>query len=223
MRSDSMEKPNNLPICPRHMLIAIPFKNPMRIGLDRKSAITRFPSALITLIAAGAVVALFRLDQYGIAILGPVPAGLPPLRLPRFPSDDIPSLLASAAGLALVLFSSGMLAARSFASKGGYEIDADREFAAFGAANVTSAISQRFAVTGADSRTAVADAAGGRTQVTGLVAAAAMAIVLLFLTGPLQYVPNATLGALLVFASYSLFDIRAIEASMAAPPMQFSR
>jgi MFS superfamily sulfate permease-like transporter len=73
-----------------------------------------------------------------------------------------------------------MLSARSFASKGGYEIDADREFAAFGAANLASAVSQGFAVTGADSRTAVADAAGGQTQVTGLVAAAAIAAVLLF-------------------------------------------
>ena len=102
----------------------------------------RFPSALITLIAAGAVVALLGLHQYGIAILGPVPAGLPPLRLPTFPLDDIPSLLSSAAGLTLVLFSSGMLSARSFASKGRYDIDADREFAAFGAANLASAVSQ---------------------------------------------------------------------------------
>ena len=170
----------------------------------------RLPSALITLIAAGAAAALLRLDQHGIAILGPVPAGLPPLRVPTFPLDDVPSLLASAAGLALVLFSSGMLSARSFASKGGYEIDADREFAAFGAANLASAISQGFAVTGADSRTAVADAAGGRTQVTGLVAAATIAVVLLFLTGPLQYVPIAALGALLVFASFSLFDTRTL-------------
>lgn len=170
----------------------------------------RLPSALITLIVAGALVALFGLNERGIAILGPVPAGLPPLRVPTFPLDDAPSLLASAAGLALVLFSSGMLAARSFASKGHYEIDADREFAAFGAANLASALSQGFAVTGADSRTAVADAAGGRTQVTGLIAAAAMAIVLLFLTAPLQFVPIATLGALLVFASFSLLDVRTL-------------
>jgi high affinity sulfate transporter 1 len=170
----------------------------------------RLPAALIVLIAAAAVVALLRLDRYGVAILGPVPAGLPPLRLPRFPSDDIPSLLASAAGLALVLFSSGMLAARSFASKGRYEIDADREFAAFGAANIASAISQGFAVTGADSRTAVADSAGGRTQVTGLVAAAAIAVVLLFLTDPLRYVPIPALGALLMFAALSLFDTRTL-------------
>jgi len=101
----------------------------------------RLPSALITLVAAGAAVALLGLDQHGIAIVGPVPAGLPPIRFPTFPLDDMPSLLASAAGLALVLFSSGMLSARSFASKGGYDIDTDREFAAFGAANLASAIS----------------------------------------------------------------------------------
>jgi high affinity sulfate transporter 1 len=170
----------------------------------------RLPTAPIILTAAGAAVALFGLDRYGVAILGAVPAGLPPLRLPRFPEDDIPSLLGSAAGLALVLFSSGMLTARSFASKGGYEIDADRELAAFGAANLASALSQGFAVTGADSRTAVAATAGGRTQVTGLVAAVTITAVLLFLTGPLRYVPIAALGALLVFASISLFDTRTL-------------
>jgi high affinity sulfate transporter 1 len=168
------------------------------------------PYALITLIVAGSAVALFGLDKYGIAILGPIPAGLPPLRVPTFPADDIPSLLGSAAGLALVLFSSGMLSARSFAAKRGYEIDADRELAAFGAANLASALSQGFAVTGADSRTAMADAAGGRTQVTGLVTAVTIAMVLLFLTGPLKYIPIAALGAVLVNASLSLFDTRAL-------------
>ncbi len=160
----------------------------------------RLPSALITLIAAGGAVALFGLDRYGIAILGPIPAGLPPLRLPTFSLDDLPSLLGSAAGLALVMFSSGMLSARSFATKGGYEIDADRELAAFGAANHASALSQGFAVTGADSRTAVAAAAGGRTQVTGLVTAAPNTIGRLLLTGPLRYNPIAALGAMLVYA-----------------------
>jgi high affinity sulfate transporter 1 len=170
----------------------------------------RLPAALLTLVGAGAAVAAFGLDRHGVAILGAIPAGLPPLRLPSFPLEDLPSLLGSGAGLALVLFSSGMLSARSFAAKGRYDIDADRELAAFGAANLASAISQGFAVTGADSRTAVAEASGGRTQVTGLVTAAAIAAVLLFFTGPLQYVPNAALGALLVFASLSLFDMRTL-------------
>src|SRR5207247_3685564 len=123
------------------------------------------------------------------------------------PLHDVPPLVAAAAGLALVIFTSGTLTARSFAAKGGYRLDVDRELAAFGAANISSALSQGFAVTGADSRTAVGVAAGGRTQVTELVAAASIAIVLLFLTEPLQYVPTAALGAVLLFAAFALFDV----------------
>jgi high affinity sulfate transporter 1 len=169
--------------------------------------VPRMPAALIALVIAGAAAALWKLNAHGVAILGPVPAGLPSLRWPVFPLERLPSLIAEAAGLALVLFTSGTLTARSFASKGGYDIDVDRELVAYGAANIASAFSQGFAVTGADSRTAMGAAAGGRTQVTGLVAAASIALVLLFLTGPLRYVPIAALGAVLVFASFSLFHV----------------
>jgi MFS superfamily sulfate permease-like transporter len=103
-----------------------------------------------------------------------------------------------------------MLTSRSFASKNRYDIDVDQEFAALGAANIASAFSEGFAVSGADSRTAMNDSAGGRTQIAGLVAAAAIAVVLMFLTGPLRYVPIAALGAILVKASFSLVDLRAL-------------
>jgi high affinity sulfate transporter 1 len=169
--------------------------------------IPRVPAALVALVVAGMATAVLKLDAQGVAILGPVPAGLPTLHWPAFPLEDVPPLVADAAGLALVLFTSGTLTARSFASRGGYDIDVDRELAAYGAVNIASALSEGFAVTGADSRTAMGVAAGGRTQVTGLVAAAAIAIVLLFLTEPLQYVPIAALGAVLIFAAFSLFDV----------------
>lgn len=167
----------------------------------------RLPAALAVLVVAGAATAVLGLNSQGVTVLGPVPAGLPQLRWPTVPLQDVPSLAAAAAGLALVVFTSGTLTARSFAAKGGYRIDVDREFTAFGAANISSALSQGFAVTGADSPTAVGVAAGGRTQVTGLVAATTIAAVLLFLTEPLQYVPVAALGAVLVFAAFSLFDV----------------
>jgi high affinity sulfate transporter 1 len=170
----------------------------------------RLPAALAVLVLAGAATAVLDLEAKGIAVLGPVPAGLPHIRWPTVPLQDVASLAADAAGLALVVFTSGMLTARSFAAKGGYRIDVDREFAAFGAANISSALSQGFAVTGADSRTAVGVAAGGRTQMTGLVAAITLAAVLLFLTEPLRYVPVAALGAVLVFAAFSLFDVRTL-------------
>lgn len=121
-------------------------------------------------------------------------------------------LVAEAAGLALVMFSNTMLAARSFADRNRYEIDADREAAALGIANVAAAISQGLAVGGTNSRTAVGEAAGGRTQVTGIVAAAAIAIVVAAFTRPLQYVPAVSLAAVLVMAGASLFDWPAVAA-----------
>jgi len=170
----------------------------------------RTPAALVAMILAAVVVKLFGLEAHGIQAVGEVPAGLPVLRIPTFPVDLMPKLFEEAAGLALVSFSSMMLTSRSFAAKNRYEVDADREFAALGAANIISAISQGFAVSGADSRTAMSDAAGGRTQVTGLVAAATVAAVLMFFTGPLRYVPIAALGAVLVKAALSLVDLGAL-------------
>lgn len=169
------------------------------------------PAALVAVVMAAAAVWAFGLEGRGVAIVGAVPAGLPPLHLPRFPLSLAPTIFENAAGLALVTFSSMMLTARSFASKNRYEIDVDQEFAALGAANIASAISQGFAVSGADSRTAMSDATGGRTQVTGLVAAATIAAVLMLFTAPLGYVPIAALGAILVKAAFSLVDVPALK------------
>ncbi len=168
------------------------------------------PAALLAMITAAIAVRMLGLEGEGVKIVGEVQAGLPLLKVPHFPLAVIPSLLGDAAGLALVTFSSMMLTSRSFASKNRYDIDADKEFAALGTANIASALSQGFAVSGADSRTAMSDATGGRTQVTGLVAAAIIAVVLLFFTGPLRYVPVAALGAVLVKAALSLIDIAAL-------------
>ena len=128
-------------------------------------------AALAAMIVTGAAVAILGLEEAGVKTIGAVVAGLPSIRVPAFPAELLPSLSAEAAGVALIGFSSMMLTARSFAAKNRYEIDADREFAALGAANIATALSQGFAVSGADSRTAMNDAAGGKTRVAGLVAA----------------------------------------------------
>ncbi len=167
----------------------------------------RIPAPLVAMIVAALAVRLLGLEAHGVKTIGDVPAGLPVIRIPRFPLELVPSLLGDAAGLALVTFSSMMLTSQSFASKNRYDVNADREFAALGAANIASALSEGFAVSGADSRTAMSDTVGGRTQVTGLVAAGAIGIVLLFFTGPLRYVPVAALGAVLVKAALSLVEI----------------
>ena len=173
----------------------------------------RLPAALVAMLVAGIVVQLLALQSAGVAVIGAVPAGLPALSVPSVPLHQMPALLAEAAGLTLLSFSSTMLAARGFAEKNRYDIDADREIAALGAANVTAALSQSFAVTGSGLRTAVAEASGARTQVAGLVAAGALVPVLLFLTGPLQFIPSVVLAAILISAGVSMLnwdDLRAI-------------
>lgn len=167
----------------------------------------RVPAALATLIAAACVTALLSLDRYGVRTIGVVPAGLPSFTVPHIPFDALDTLAVDAAGIALISFCSGTLTARSFAAKNGYEIDDDRELRAIGIANVASSLTQGFAISGASSRTAMNDMTGGRTQLVSIVAAASIALVLMFLTGPLKYVPTAALGAVLVMAAFSLVDI----------------
>ena len=172
--------------------------------------LTRVPAALAVLVLSAVLAKLLDLPSSGVAVLAPVPAGLPIPSLPQVPLETIPKLLGSAAGLALVLFTSGTITSRSFASRGGYEVDVDRELVAYGVANMASSLAQGFVVTGADSRTAMAVTAGGRTQVTGLVAAALIALVLLLFTGPLQFVPLAALGVVLIAAALSLLDMASL-------------
>src|SRR5262245_9387606 len=171
--------------------------------------VPRVPAALVAMIVAGAAVAFLGLDQRGVAVVGVVPAGLPAFHLPQFPLDQLGPLLAASGAVALVGFTSSIVTARAFAAKNHYDIDVDRELVALGAAQLAAGLSQSFPVAGTDSRTVASDAAGGRTQLTALVAAAAIALVRLFLTGPLRYVPVAALGAVLIKSAISLIDIRA--------------
>jgi len=173
----------------------------------------RLPAPLVAMLVAGVAVQLFALRTAGVGVIGAVPAGLPSLTVPLVPLHLMPALLAEAAGLTLLSFSSTMLAARSFAEKNRYDVDADREVAALGAANVAASLSQSFTVTGSALRTAVGEASGARTQLAGLVAAAALVPVLLFATGPLQYIPSVALAAILISAGLSMLnwaDLRAI-------------
>jgi high affinity sulfate transporter 1 len=173
---------------------------------------SRVPAALVALLLAAAAVHGFGLEALGVRTIGEVPSGLPTPQWPTVPVTLLPTLLAEAAGLALVSYSTMMLAARSFADRNRYEVDADRELAALGAANVAAALSQGFAVTGTSSRTAISEAAGGRTQMTGLVCAAALVVLLLYFTGPLQHVPAAAVAAVLVSAGLKLVDLRELAA-----------
>jgi MFS superfamily sulfate permease-like transporter len=150
------------------------------------------------------------LETRGVAVVGELPAGLPGLSWPQIDAENLKLLLGGALGVALVSFSSSMVTARSFATRNRYDIDVDQEFIALGACQIAAGLSQGFAVAGADSRTAVNDEMGGKTQMVGLIAASTMAAVLFFLTEPLRYLPVAALGAVLIVAALGLFDVTAL-------------
>ncbi len=168
----------------------------------------KLPAALVVVVIGIIVVAMLGLDQNGVTVLGNVPAGLPSLHIPAFEPAAFKALLGDAAGLALVSFTSGVLTAKSFARRNRYEIDANQELIAFGTCNIASGLAQGFPVTGADSRTAVNDAMGGKTQLVGIVAAASMLLILFFLTEPLAYVPTAALAAVIMVSAVGLFDFK---------------
>jgi high affinity sulfate transporter 1 len=180
------------------------------VMLVRKRLLPRWPGPLLAVVAAVAVVKAMGLDARGVAVVAPVPAGLPRLSWPTFEPQFLQPLFGGALGVALVSFCNAMVVARSFAAKNNYEVDADRELFALGASQIASGLCQGFAVSGTESRTAMNHAMGGKSQAAGLVAAAVMAAVLLFLTSPLSYLPKAALGAVLIFAAIGLFDLASL-------------
>ena len=180
----------------------------------------RMPAPLLAIAVAVALVYSLSLDERGVAVVGVLPAGLPGLSLPRFDPEFLKPLLGGALGVALVSFSSGMVTARSFAARNHYEVDVDKEFIALGACQIASGLSQGFAVAGADSRTAINDATGGKTQMAGIVAAITIVCVLLFLTEPLRYLPVAALGAVLIVAAIGLFDFVALNKMWRVSPAE---
>jgi len=167
----------------------------------------RVPGALVVVVAGIVLASALDLEQQGVAVLGSVPAGLPDFfHVPILPLGDYPTIMRDAACLALVSFTSGILTAKSFAQRNRYEVDANRELVGFGAANIASGLAQGFPVTGADSRTAVNNAMGGKSQMVGVVAGGVMLLILFFLTEPLAYVPNTALAAVIIVSAVGLFD-----------------
>jgi len=170
----------------------------------------KIPSPLVAVVVGIVASYFFNLGTHGVAILGSIPAGLPPLIIPKIGLNDLGPLALGAAGIALISFSSDMVTARSFAVKNKYEIDSNKEFIALGVADIGAGLMQGFAISGADSRTAVNDSVGGKSQVTSLVAAGLLVLVLLFLTGLLSFLPITVLAAVLINAALSLFDLKSL-------------
>ncbi|HGM6967079.1 TPA: SulP family inorganic anion transporter [Pseudomonas aeruginosa] len=182
----------------------------------------QLPGALCGVLLASLAAALLGLDRYGVELLGEVPAGLPQLSWPQTSLEELKSLLRDATGITVVSFCSAMLTARSFAARHGYSINANHELVALGLANIGAGVSQGFAISGADSRTAVNDLVGGKTQLVGVVAALVIAATLLLLNKPLGWVPMPALGAVLLLAGWGLIDVQALKGFWKLSRFEFS-
>ena len=194
----------------------------LAVLIGAKHYTPRAPAALIALLAAGLGVFLIGLAGPSVKLVGAVPSGLPSFALPGLGYTGVQSIFMDAVGLVIVSFTSGMLTARSFAARNGYAINADQEMRALGIANIASGLFGGFAVTGADSRTAVNDASGGKTQLVSVVAALATAGVALFLAVPLGYLPLAALAAVLIYSAWGLLDIAGIRHLRAIDRFEFT-
>lgn len=168
----------------------------------------RVPGPAVAVVIALILSATMGFSGRGFATIGQLPAGLPSPQLPTF-AGGTDQLILSVAGLLVVSFASGILTARAFGQRIGASNDPNRELAGFGAADIAAGLFQGFAVTGADSRTAVALSSGGRSAWVGLIAAGSIALVVTLLTGPLAVLPDAALGAILLSSAVDLFDVKA--------------
>lgn len=170
----------------------------------------RFPNApgpLLAVLLATVAVKVFHLEQFGVAVVGDIPAGLPHISIPTVPSSQILPLLSAAVGIALVGYSDNVLTARAFANRNGYHIDANQELLALGASNIGAGFAQGFPISSSGSRTVIGNALGNKTQVFSLVAMVAVLIVLLFFRPVLASFPKAALGALVIYAATRLIEV----------------
>lgn len=167
------------------------------------------PGPLVVMALATALSYAFDFQALGIRVVGAVPSQLPSPSIP-IPDVAIGDLILGAAAVLIVSFGAGIVTARSFGAKNRYPVDANRELLGFGAANLASGLFGGFAVTASDSRTAINDLMGGKTQVAAVVSAAALALTVLFLTDALAILPVPALGAVLASAAVSLIDFRTL-------------
>jgi high affinity sulfate transporter 1 len=169
----------------------------------------KVPAVLVAVVLSIAAAAIFDLAAHGVSLVGELPQGLPPFTLPRIELSDVGLLFGGAFAIAVVSLTDTISTASSFAARTGEEVDGTKEMIGVGAANIAAGFFQGFPVSTSGSRTAVAEQAGAKTQVTGLVGALAIAFILLAVPGLLRDLPQPTLAAVVITASLSLADIPA--------------
>jgi len=181
----------------------------------------KVPAALVAVALGIAAVAVFDLQDHGVAIVGTIPDGLPSLTVPSFGLADVVDLLPDALALALICFAESVAGARALAAKRHYEVDADQELIALGVANLGAGLLQGFTVDASLSRSAVADSSGVQTQVSNIVLFCFLVVTMLFLMPLFHDLPEAVLGAIVIAAVAHLVDVRALRRLRRSDPTDF--
>lgn len=176
------------------------------LALNRYVALK--PGVVVAAFGSIAAVALFDLQSSGVETVGDIPAGLPPLSLPGVGLDVLPALIGGAVAVALVSFADTGALSTATALKTGERVDPNSEIKALGAANLLSGLFQGFPTSASSSRTAVAMSVGSKTQVTGLVAAVGVIAIMFGVPDIVSLMPSPTLAAIVITASFSLFDLK---------------
>src|SRR5512132_2209475 len=171
----------------------------------------QIPGVLVAVVGATVAVGVFGLaERYDLSVVGPLPKGLPSFEIPSVSADHLQALVAGAVGIALVSFADTSVLSRTFAIRGGYRVDPNQELVALGAANAAAGLFQGFSVSSSSSRTPVAEAAGAKTQLTGVVGALAIALMLLFFPNLVQNLPDSALAAVVISAAIGLVEVAGV-------------
>ena len=172
-----------------------------------KAISPKIPGALIAVIGSMFVSWQWDLANDGVATLGPVPSGLPSLSFPSVPWADVPTLMGTAISIFVLILAQSAATSRAYAAKYSDKFDENVDLVGLGAANVGAAFTGTFVVNGSPTKTQMVDGAGGKSQLASVTTVAIVAIVLLWLTAPLQYMPNAVLSTVVFLIGIELVDI----------------
>ncbi len=168
----------------------------------------RVPGILIAVVGATVIVAAFDLAaRADVSVLGPLPQGLPAFTIPWIDYDDIVPVLIGGGAVALVSFADTSVLSRSYAARTGTAVDPNQEMVGLGAANLAAGFFQGFPISSSSSRTPVAEAAGAKTQLTGVVGALAVALLLLVAPNLLEHLPNPALAAVVIASAIGLIEV----------------
>ncbi|MDH6148728.1 MULTISPECIES: SulP family inorganic anion transporter [Paraburkholderia] len=167
----------------------------------------KLPGILIAVIVATLCVTALHLDSIGVKVLGKIPQGLPTFALPWVTDADLVKILLGGCAVALISFADTSVLSRTFAARFRSRVDPNQEMVGLGAANLAAGLFHGFPISSSSSRTPVAEAAGAKTQLTGVVGALAVAALLMAAPNLMRYLPNSALAAVVIAAAIGLFEI----------------